>query len=118
MRDKLTLTVSAKPDYIGALRVLIAAVAARMNYTIAAVEDIRTAVSEGLTMLLRGNPSTLTLEALVEEELSVSISAANAGVCSDCGANEFSVMLISAMAEAEITEEGGVISKIEMRFVR
>lgn len=117
MKDVLNLSIAAKPDYISAVRMFISAVAARMDFSLAQIEDIRTAVSEGCTLAMRTMPERIDIETCVGEVLKVTVTSVGANVTGDADANEFSMMLIEAMAD-EITlcrDESGY-KGIEMIF--
>lgn len=117
MSDVIKLTLPAKPDYIGALRMFISAVAARMDFSIVDIDDIRTAVSEGCTLIMRSCPKSVDISVIAEDELTVVIEGKNSIQCGDSDANEFSLLLIGAMAskvETEKTDEK--YSFIKMSF--
>jgi serine-protein kinase len=117
MSDILSLTLPAKADYIGALRMFISAVAARMNFSIVDIDDIRTAVSEGCTLIMRSCPKTVEISVESGEELSVMIKANGELICGDKDANEFSLMLIDAMAsKVEFENADEKYSSIKMNF--
>lgn len=106
MKDVLLLSIVAKPDYISAVRMFISAVAARMNFSLAQIEDIRTAVSESCTMAMRTAPEKIDIEATIGKSLEVSVYAVNASRDVDEEENEFSIMLIDAMTdEMSITKD-------------
>ncbi len=117
MSDVLKLSIAAKPEYISAVRMFISAVAARMNFSLSQIEDIRTAVSEGCTLAMRARPQLVNIDAEVSECLNVRISAEAAISFEDSDADEFSLMLIEAMADGMTLSDGeGRCRIIEMVF--
>lgn len=62
--DAVTVTVPASPEHLALLRLVVAAYAARENFTIDHVDDLRMAVEETAVQLLRasdGAPLTLAV---------------------------------------------------------
>ncbi|MGV3487962.1 MAG: anti-sigma B factor RsbW [Tuberibacillus sp.] len=47
--DTINLTIPAKPDYIGVVRLTISGIASRMGFLYDDIEDIKVAVSEAIT---------------------------------------------------------------------
>ena len=116
-RDVLKLSIAAKPEYISAVRMFISAVAARLDFTLAKIEDIRTAVSEGCTLAMRSMPERVDIEVRAEDALEVEIIAEGSSAPADSDADEFSMMLIEAMAdEIETMRSGEALCGFKMRF--
>ncbi len=115
--DLLKLSIAAKPEYISAVRMFISAVAARLDFSINRIDDIRTAVSEGCTLAMRSLPQNIDIEVIADSSLNVKISASGQTAAGDKDADEFSMMLISAMAdEVELKKDGDRICGFEMVF--
>jgi serine/threonine-protein kinase RsbW len=57
----ITLTVPAQADYVYILRSVIAGVAAKLNFTVDAIEDLRLAVDEASAYLLGRHAGVTTL---------------------------------------------------------
>lgn len=116
-RDILKLSIAAKPEYISAVRMFISAVAARLDFTLAKIEDIRTAVSEGCTLAMRSMPERVDIEVRAEDTFEVEIIAEGSSAPADSDADEFSMMLIEAMAdEIETMRSGEALCGFKMRF--
>ena len=115
--DLLKLSIAAKPASISAVRMFISAVAARLDFSINRIDDIRTAVSEGCTLAMRSLPQNIDIEVIADSSLNVKISAAGQTTAGDKDADEFSMMLISAMAdEVDLKKDGDRICGFEMVF--
>ena len=70
-KHHVKLTVPAVSDYIAVVRLAIAGVAARMNFSVDEIEDIKVAVSEACTNVVRhayqsGTHSKITGEIEIE----------------------------------------------------
>jgi hypothetical protein len=59
---RVTLTAPAEPSSLQVVRAIAGSVAARLNLSIEVVEEIRMAVDEAATLLLRLGGSEITLE--------------------------------------------------------
>lgn len=57
--DQLSITMPAKPAYVGIARLAVAAVASRYDFNIEAIEDIKIAVTEILTNAISHNEPSL-----------------------------------------------------------
>ena len=66
----VTVTVPARPDFIHVLRSVVAAVAARAEFTFDAIDDLRLAVDEaGAQLLSYASPaSTLSLSVTINDD--------------------------------------------------
>lgn len=59
---QITVTIPARPELLHVLRTVTAAVAARADFAVDAIEDLKIAVDETAAQLLHGSPATsLTL---------------------------------------------------------
>jgi serine/threonine-protein kinase RsbW len=77
--DVVALTVPAAAGYLGVVRTATAGLAARLQFTLDEIEDLRIAVDEACTMLLRNAAAQADLTCrfmLTEEAVLVTISVA------------------------------------------
>jgi len=73
---EITLTIPSLPELVGVVRLAISGVAARMNFTIDEIEDIKISVSEACTNVIQhayGNGSnphenTIEIKAFINED--------------------------------------------------
>jgi len=83
MTDLLKLSIPGKPEYVGTIRMAIAHVAANVGFDIEAIDDIKVAVSEACTNIIRHshNHSDFSYDVVVErEERSLAITVTDRGV--------------------------------------
>ena len=64
MTDTLILKLPGRPEYIGTVRMFFSGIAARAGFSVMQIEDIKTAVSEGCTLLLRTKPENIDIDVL------------------------------------------------------
>ncbi len=88
MRDNFKLIVPGKPEYVGAVRLAISSLANNAGFDIEAIEDIKVAVSEACTNIVRHgnmeNSDSSDIEYRVsceicEDRLSISVEDDGAG---------------------------------------
>ena len=117
MTDTLILKLPGRPEYIGTVRMFFSGIAARAGFSVMQIEDIKTAVSEGCTLLLRTKPENIDIVVDAGKELDITISCDGKHASEDTDADEFSVMLIEAMAKrADITKIDGMVRKVGLFF--
>lgn len=74
-KDKVFLSVPAKPDYILAVRLLVSAVAERAEFSFDEIEDIKVASAEACTLLLAENPTDIEVTITTDESFCVTFGA-------------------------------------------
>ncbi len=97
----VTLRVPPLADHVALLRTVVSGLAARRDYTLEQVDDLRMAVEEAAVLLLRnGQGSPLELNATVEpEELCVELSTDIAGPDAVVDPTSFSWMILEALTD-------------------
>lgn len=73
MRDNFKLMVPGKPEYVGAVRLAVSSLANNVGFDIEAIEDIKVAVSEACTNIVRHGHSDLNNDTNVEYQVSCEI---------------------------------------------
>jgi len=129
MADILKLSVPGKPEYVGTVRMTIAHVAANAGFDIEAIDDIKIAVSEACTNIIRHSHKNtdFSYDIIVErEEKSLTISVIDHGVGFETGEYEepvpgenrgsgMGIFIVRAlMDEVDIKSELGVGTQIRM----
>lgn len=133
MRDNFKLIVPGKPEYVGAVRLAISSLANNAGFDIEAIEDIKVAVSEACTNIVRHGNVNLEEDSYVEYEVSceifndrLSISVADDGAGYNTSnyqepqlpseeAGGLGIFIIRAlMDEVEVESEVGVGTHIKM----
>ncbi len=78
--SEITVRLPARPEYLHVLRAAVSSVAARLNFTVDHIDDLRMAVDEACSQLLAiSSPAdTLTIRMLPEGESLVIITATDA----------------------------------------
>lgn len=133
MRDNFKLIVPGKPEYVGAVRLAISSLANNAGFDIEAIEDIKVAVSEACTNIVRHggveNSEQIDIEyevacEICEDKLSISVKDEGAGY--DTGnysepelpaeeAGGLGIFIIRAlMDEVEVESEIGIGTHIRM----
>lgn len=133
MRDNFKLIVPGKPEYVGAVRLAISSLANNVGFDIEAIEDIKVAVSEACTNIVRhGNADSseqidieyeVTCE-ICDNKLSISVKDEGAGYDVDSyhepelpaeEAGGLGIFIIRAlMDEVEVESELGIGTHIRM----
>ena len=129
MKDRLTMNVPGKPEYVGTVRIAAAHVASRAGFDIEAIDDIKVAVSEACTNIVCHSHESPDFTYDVELELEdarISIMVKDEGV--GFGIDDYvepvpgeeregglGIFIIRAlMDDVEISSELGVGTKIRM----
>lgn len=97
----VTLRVPPLADHLMLLRTVVSGIAARRDYTLEQVDDLRMAVEEAAVQLLRhGTGSPLVLHAtLKENELCVELSTVTAAEETVFDPSSFSWMILQALTD-------------------
>lgn len=74
MKDNFKLMVPGKPEYVGAVRLAISSLANNAGFDIEAIEDIKVAVSEACTNIVRHGNVELKEGESIEYEVTCQIS--------------------------------------------
>ncbi|MDR0853544.1 MAG: ATP-binding protein [Clostridiales Family XIII bacterium] len=129
MSDLLKLIVPGKPEYVGTVRLTLSSLASSVGFDIEAIEDIKVAVSEACTNIIRhaheGEEYNYGVTCEVEDG-KITISVEDDGRGYDVGQYEepdldeineggLGIFIIKAlMDEVSITSEVGVGTHIKM----
>lgn len=133
MNDSFKLMVPGKPEYVGAVRLAVSSLANNAGFDIEAIEDIKVAVSEACTNIVRhGNVELkegehieyeVTCE-IGEDKLSISVEDSGAGYDTNDyrepdlpveEAGGLGIFIIRAlMDEVEVKSEIGIGTHIKM----
>jgi len=73
-KDKVSLSVPAKPDYIIAVRLIVSAVAQRAQFALDDIEDMKIASAEACTLLLAENPEVIEVAITIDEGIHVCLT--------------------------------------------
>ena len=129
MADLIKLCVPGKPEYVGTIRMAIAHIAANIGFDIEAIDDIKVAVSEACTNIIRHSHShsDFSYEVIIEREVkSLTVTVTDHGVGFET--NEYiepvpgetrgsgmGIFIVRAlMDEVDIQSEVGVGTNIRM----
>ena len=109
--DVVVLVVPADGSYLAVLRTATAGLAARLQFTLDEIEDLRIAVDEACAILLAIAPiqTEVTSEfAVTDEALSIEVSVPVNGRAELPGGNSFSWQVLTALAgEVSARSDGG-----------
>ncbi|MBO3746460.1 anti-sigma factor [Streptosporangiaceae bacterium NEAU-GS5] len=101
IRDAVSVRLPAVSAYLSVLRTATAGLAARLDFTLDQIEDLRIAVDEACAMLLRhavpGTDLTAEFE-LTGQEMSVRVEVATVGVTVP-KRDDFAWMVLTALAD-------------------
>ncbi|RJL25169.1 anti-sigma factor [Bailinhaonella thermotolerans] len=101
MRDTVTVRLPAASAYLSVLRTATAGLAARLDFTLDEIEDLRIAVDEACAMLLRqavpGTDLTAEFE-LTGDEMSVRVAVETVEP-QDLKRDDFAWMVLTALAD-------------------
>ncbi len=114
-KDKVFLSVPAKPDYILAVRLLVSAVAQRADFSFDEIEDMKVASAEACTLLLAENPQDIEVTITTGESFCVAFSAKqSAGKSEDSEDNsELSQYLLEALVDrCELERKNDMLTNI------
>ncbi len=115
-REELRLELPASAKYILPLRLFLAGVAVRMDFTVETIEDIKMAAAEASAILLAGCESGRLVCLVKEEEEGMRFSISSEG--GKPGEEEgISRAILEAVAEeCEFFLEDGLYKRIEVFF--
>lgn len=117
----VTLRVPPLADHLTLLRTVVGGIAARRDYTLEQVDDLRMAVEEAAVQLLRhGNGSPLVLHATVaDDELHVEMSTNTETDETVFDPSSFSWMILQALADdLSTTVEGNTATLRLVKYRR
>ena len=124
MTDTFSLTFPAKAQYALPIRLFVSGIASRMNYSLEELENIKTAVSEGCTILMLANVSEdISMRVMAgDDQLDVELAAAKNAPGEESGKEEdilLSKTILEAFADSVcICENDGPDFVIQMTFKR
>jgi serine/threonine-protein kinase RsbW len=112
----VTLRVPPLADHVTLLRTVVSGIAARRDYTLEQVDDLRMAVEEAAVQLLRhGNGSPLVLNATIEEdELLIELSTTTASDETVFDPSSFSWMILQALTDRLSTAVEGNAASLRL----
>lgn len=112
----VTLRVPPLADHLTLLRTVVSGIAARRDYTLEQVDDLRMAVEEAAVQLLRhGNGSPLVLHATLEEdELQLELSTTLASQETVVDPSSFSWMILQALTDDLSTAVEGTSASLRL----
>ena len=112
----VTLRVPPLADHLTLLRTVVGGIAARRDYTLEQVDDLRMAVEEAAVQLLRhGNGSPLVLHATVaDDELHVELSTTTATDETVFDPSSFSWMILQALTDRLSTAVEGETATLHL----
>ncbi|MCC7493375.1 MAG: ATP-binding protein [Fimbriimonadaceae bacterium] len=104
--DQLTLTLPARPEFVSLARLTLAGLAARLDYDVDAVEDIRVAVAEAVGLLLReGGADTVVVSAQwSRDQLAVTVSRAGHLLAREAEETGVALLVMEAMVDSAVCE--------------
>ena len=116
--DSPTVTLRVPPlaDHVTLLRTVVSGIAARRDYTLEQVDDLRMAVEEAAVQLLRhGNGSPLVLNATIEEDaLLIELSTTTASDETVFDPSSFSWMILQALTDRLSTAVEGNAASLRL----
>ena len=118
MRDKINLTIPAKPDYLLTARLTASSIASRMGFDVNDIEDIKTTIAESLLIIIHQKESKDIDIVFINNNDSLEIDASGVPGVSpqidyDNEESSLSRYLIEALADESVFEEkDGLINKI------
>lgn len=96
----VTLRVPPLADHVTLLRTVVSGIAARRDYTLEQVDDLRMAVEEAAVLLLRHGEGPLELRAVVEDhQLQVELSTHVTTPGTVVDPSSFSWMILQALTD-------------------
>ncbi len=121
--DVVVLVVPADGGYLAVLRTATAGLAARLQFTLDEIEDLRIAVDEACAMLLTlaGRPTKPSTELtclfqVTEESLSIEVAVPVGDKAALPGGHSFSWQVLTALAGEVTAENSG--GKASIRLVK
>jgi serine/threonine-protein kinase RsbW len=112
----VTLRVPPLADHFTLLRTVVGGIAARRDYTLEQVDDLRMAVEEAAVLLLRhGDDAPLELHALISDELlRIRLSTDVASPDAVVDRSSFSWMILQALTDDVATSLDGTRASLEL----
>ena len=112
----VTLRVPPLADHVTLLRTVVSGIAARRDYTLEQVDDLRMAVEEAAVLLLRhGDGTPLELRAMVEDrQLQVELSTNIATPETVVDPSSFSWMILQALTDGLSTAVDGTTATLTL----
>lgn len=112
----VTLRVPPLADHVTLLRTVVSGIAARRDYTLEQVDDLRMAVEEAAVLLLRHTDGTpLELRAVVEDhQLRVDLSTHVATADAVVDPSSFSWMILQALTDDLSTSVEGSTASLTL----
>jgi serine/threonine-protein kinase RsbW len=112
----VTLRVPPLADHVTLLRTVVSGIAARRDYTLEQVDDLRMAVEEAAVLLLRhGDGTPLELRAVVEDhQLQVELSTDVATPETVIDPSSFSWMILQALTDGLSTAVDGATASFTL----
>lgn len=118
--NDIKLRIPAKAENVLAIRLFVSGLAARCDFDIQKIEDIKTAISESCVLLLNGaQDGELLITVDSEEDLAIVLNLAGAipGEKNPEYMPELSKMLLEGLADdAKITEVDGECIAVKLIF--
>jgi hypothetical protein len=106
-KDKVMLSVPAKPDYIVAVRLLVSAIAQRADFSLDDIEDMKVASAEGCTIL----------QIIVDKGIHVCLTAIEpkGKLDESVEISELSQYLLEALVDkCDIVRDGEIVNSINI----
>ncbi|HEX6256470.1 MAG TPA: hypothetical protein VFZ70_11755 [Euzebyales bacterium] len=112
----VTLRVPPLADHFTLLRTVVSGIAARRDYTLEQVDDLRMAVEEAAVLLLRhGDGAPLELRALITDEvLRIRLSTNVTSPDTVVDRSSFSWMILQALTDDVSTSLDGTRASLEL----
>ena len=108
--DVVVLVVPADGSYLAVLRTATAGLAARLQFTLDEIEDLRIAVDEACAILLSVAPADTEVTSqfeVTDSALSIDVSVPVSGHATLPGGNSFSWQVLTALAGEVSAESNG-----------
>ena len=108
--DVVVLVVPADGSYLAVLRTATAGLAARLQFTLDEIEDLRIAVDEACAILLAVAPGQTEVTSqfeVTDEALSIDVSVPVTDTATLPGGNSFSWQVLTALAGAVSAQSDG-----------
>ncbi len=115
--DVVVLVVPADGSYLAVLRTATAGLAARLQFTLDEIEDLRIAVDEACAILLSVAPAQTEVTSqfeVTEEALSIEVSVPVIGKAALPGGNSFSWQVLTALAGEVSAQSAGNRASIRL----
>ena len=115
--DVVVLVVPADGSYLAVLRTATAGLAARLQFTLDEIEDLRIAVDEACAILLSVAPADTEVTSqfeVTDSALSVDVSVPVSGRATLPGGNSFSWQVLTALAGEVSTKTDGERATIRL----